>query len=71
MENVTLNVTDMKCEGCANAVKSALSSVRGVRRADVSLEEKRARVVLEEEASADDLLAAVRAAGYSASLEAG
>lgn len=69
MENVTLNVTDMKCEGCANAVKSALSSVRGVRRADVSLEEKRARVVLEEEASADDLLAAVREAGYSPSLE--
>lgn len=68
MKNVTMNVTDMKCDGCATAVKSGLSRVRGVHRADVSLEQKQARVVLEDEATAENLVTAVREAGYSASL---
>lgn len=59
MKNVTVPVTDMKCEGCAWTVAAALARVKGVRRADVSLEEKRARVVMEDDTSADELIAAV------------
>ena len=70
MKNTVLKVSDMSCGGCVNAVRSALTGVEGVREADVSLEEKTARVISDDTVSADDLVAAVSAAGYSASIEA-
>jgi copper chaperone CopZ len=64
--DVQLQIPDMKCEGCAERVTRVLERREGVRSADVSLDEKRATVML---ASADvetgDLLAAVEQAGYS------
>ncbi len=44
MKTVVLRVSDMSCEGCVNAVRSALSRVEGVQTADVSLTRKTARV---------------------------
>lgn len=70
MKNTVLKLSDMSCGGCVNAVRSALTGVEGVREADVSLEEKTARVISDDTVSADDLVAAVSAAGYSASIEA-
>ncbi len=69
MKKVTLNVSGMTCQGCANSLKAAVSRVAGVRRVDVSVEQEQARVVLEEAGWVDDLVSAVRAAGYEASLE--
>ena len=69
IKTLTLKVSGMTCNGCANAVQAALTRIEGVRRADVSLEQKRARLVLEDTGSVDDLVSAVRAAGYDASLE--
>jgi copper chaperone CopZ len=69
MNNIVLKVSDMSCGGCVNAVKAALTGVKGVQEADVSLEEKTARVASDETVSADDLVAAVSAAGYSASID--
>lgn len=69
MKKVTLNVSGMTCQGCANAVQAALSDVTGVRRADVSLEQRRARLVLEDAGSVDELIGAAQAAGFVASLE--
>lgn len=66
MKNVTLDVEGMGCEGCASTVESALSGVEGVRRADVSLDEKEARVTAEDEVTAEDLVAVVEEAGYGA-----
>lgn len=71
MKKLTLAVDGMKCEGCANAVDSALSGVGGVRRTDVSHEEGRAELVLDDEVSPEDLVAAVEDAGYSASTSVG
>lgn len=67
MKRLTLEVDGMKCDGCANAVRSALESADGVRRVDVSLDDGRADVVGEETLAPDDLVAAVEAAGYDAS----
>lgn len=67
MKKLTLEVTGMKCEGCANAVDAALDRVDGVRRADVSLEGSRAELILDDEASEADLVAAVEEAGFGAS----
>ncbi len=69
MEKITLSIAGMSCQGCANTVKEALAGVERVRRADVSLEQKQARLVLENAGSVDDLVSAVREAGYEAALE--
>ena len=69
MKKITLSIAGMSCQGCANTVKGALAGVEGVRRADVSLEQKQARLVLEDAGSVDDLVSAVQEAGYEASLE--
>ncbi len=69
MKKITLSIAGMTCQGCANTVKAALAGVEGVRRADVSLEQRQARLVLEDAGSVDDLVAAVQQAGYEASLE--
>ncbi len=69
MKKITLSIAGMSCQGCANTVKGALAGVEGVRRADVSLEQKQARLVLENAGSVDDLVSAVQEAGYEASLE--
>jgi len=69
VKEFVLKVSDMSCGSCVNAVKSALTRVEGVQQAEVSLEDKTARVMSEDAVSAGELLAAVEAAGYSASVE--
>ena len=69
MKKITLSIAGMSCQGCANTVTAALAGVEGVRRADVSLEERRARLVLEDAGSADALIAAAQRAGYDAAGE--
>lgn len=68
MKNVTLNITGMSCEGCANSVKSALLQIEGAKKAEVSLADKEAVVAVEESVDATDLIGAVEAAGYQASV---
>ncbi|UCC83145.1 MAG: cation transporter [Gemmatimonadota bacterium] len=68
MKTITLNVTGMSCEGCANSVKSALSQVAGVEVADVYLAEKKAVLEVEDTVEATDLVGTVEAAGYQATV---
>lgn len=37
MKTITLKLSGMSCQGCANTLKVALSRVSGVRRADVGV----------------------------------
>jgi copper chaperone len=69
MKTITLNVTGMSCEGCANSVKSALSQVGGVHATEVSLDEKQAVLEVEDGVQAADLVGAVTAAGYEATVD--
>ncbi len=69
MKKITLSIAGMTCQGCANTVKAALVGVEGVRRADVSLEQKQAGLVLEDAGSADASIAAAQRAGYDAAVE--
>jgi len=56
----------MRCEGCTKRVTNVLERLKGVRSADVSLEDKTATVELEDGAvTFDDLKAAVESAGYA------
>lgn len=60
----TLEVSGMNCAGCAAKVEKALSNVAGVASVRVMLQAGRATV--EGDAKADDLVEAVRKAGYDA-----
>ena len=68
MPNVRLSVPDMKCNGCANAVRSALSEVDAVKAAEISLEEKTVTVELEDGGAIEALVEAIASAGYRATL---
>lgn len=68
MKQVTLNVPDMKCEGCVNAVREALDGLGDVVAVEVSLEAKQAQVEVDDGVPAERLLDAVRAAGYQATV---
>jgi len=67
MTSITLSVPDMKCDGCAEAVESALTKLDLVKRADVSLDTKTVTVELNTDGPVETLVAAIVAAGYSAS----
>ncbi|HJS87853.1 MAG TPA: heavy metal translocating P-type ATPase, partial [Acetobacteraceae bacterium] len=68
-EEFNLDITGMTCASCAGRVERALTRVPGVASAEVNLATERARVAASSGAvTPDQLLAAVRKAGYEASL---
>ncbi len=69
MNKITLSIAGMSCQGCANTVKAALAGVEGVLHANVSFEQRQARLVLDNAGSVDALVAAAQQAGYDAALE--
>ena len=60
----TLKVEGMMCAHCVAHVKKALESIDGVQNADVSLDEKSAKVTLAQPIADEVLKAAVVDAGY-------
>jgi len=68
-ESLTLPVIGMTCAACQHHVENALKETVGVKSAHVDLMANRAKVVFNPgEASAEDLLKAIREAGYDAAL---
>ncbi|MEN8167698.1 MAG: heavy-metal-associated domain-containing protein [Pseudomonadota bacterium] len=63
---IKLNVTGMTCPHCLNSVTKALEAVAGVEMAEVSLDTGEA--LINGAADVQQLLAAVKEAGYSAEL---
>ena len=59
-----INVEGMMCQHCVKHVHDALVKVAGVKNADVSLENKNARVECADSVSDEALKAAVSDAGY-------
>ena len=67
-ETLTLHVEGMTCMHCVGHVTEALEGVKGVKKAEVSLEGKSAAVtVISGKTDRDALVRAVEAAGYTAS----
>lgn len=58
--------TSLKCEGCVEAITSALNAVKGVIDWNVKLEDHQRKLeVFSENASEDEIIKAVRDSGYS------
>jgi len=68
MSQTVLKVGGMSCQGCVRSVTGVLSALPGVAKADVSLERGEATIEFEpERVSREELVAAVDAAGFTAS----
>ncbi len=69
MNQITLKVSGMSCQGCVNAVTAALKNTNGVKTAEVSLEKNMATVEYDPAiAKPEDLVRAIEEAGYGASV---
>ena len=66
-----LGVGRMTCDDCVRSVARALESVPGVEGAEVSLENRSARVAIDPSVEPEALTTAVRAAGYNAFVRTG
>lgn len=65
-KEIVLNIEGMHCPMCAKHVTEALRETSGVKKAEVRLEEKTARVVYDDaQTDVEKLSAAVAEAGYS------
>lgn len=69
-KTVTLSVHGMTCAACPITVKTALSKVAGVEKAEVSFEKREAVVTFDEaKTNADALTKATANAGYPSSVK--
>lgn len=59
----TIKVEGMTCKMCVLAIKKSLKDVKGVKKADVSLEKKKAVVITEDFVKPQKLLKAIQRAG--------
>lgn len=65
MEQVTLPITGMTCNGCVKSVTRVLGGLRGVEKADVSLDQKQAVITYDAtKVTVDDFHFVVKAAGF-------
>ena len=64
-KTVTIPVYGMSCEHCVKAATNALSACKGVKEVQVSLEEKRAQVVYDDDStSSSEMESAIIEEGY-------
>ena len=67
LDSIELQIEGMTCASCSSRVEKALAKVPGVASAEVNLATERADVQFTAPATSSALIAAVQAAGYSAS----
>ena len=65
MNTAKLKVEGMHCDGCAQIIQSLLEKKKGVRAANVSFNESKARILYDTHVVAEDqLVEAIEKAGY-------
>ncbi|WP_295154787.1 heavy-metal-associated domain-containing protein [uncultured Brachyspira sp.] len=69
MKNVTIKIKGMGCQNCVNAVNEELSSLEGISKVNVSLENACAEVEYDEtKVNTDKMLEAIKELEYEPSL---
>ena len=59
-----LSIEGMRCIHCAEHTKDALKNVKGVKKVEVSLENKKATLEMSDKVVIDDLIKAVEELGF-------
>lgn len=67
MKNVELNIEGMKCEGCVNRIKNALSTIKGINSFDLSLEDKKLTLSVKKEKTVDEVMKKIETLGFEIS----
>ena len=57
-------IDGMKCGGCANRVKNALSNIKGIKNVEVNLEEKKATFKLKKDISNEEIENTINELGF-------
>lgn len=65
MTRLTLEVSGMKCDGCADSVREALQGVDGVEHVEISVDRGEARLRAADGTAREALATAVENAGYA------
>ena len=68
-KNIEISVPSMHCPLCTAIVRKAALSVEGVKKADVSLKERKAVVIADDNVDEKELLKAVDATGYKGEIK--
>lgn len=69
MQNITLNITGMHCNGCVKSVTNILTELKGVQQVNVSLEKANAEIQFDEsQIQPAQLIEAIEDAGFDAAL---
>ena len=67
MEKLTFTIPDLHCQGCANRSTTMLERLEGVRKADVTFDDKSAKVEYDDDkVSFEDMKEALSKANYTA-----
>lgn len=64
MAKASYSVPGIMCEGCANAIKRAFSTLDGVDRVDVDVSAKRVTVDYDESVRPSEIVERIESAGY-------
>ena len=64
-----LNIEGMKCEGCVNRIKNALSTVKGIDSFTISLEKKELILNVKKESTIQKAIAKIEDLGFEAKEE--
>ncbi len=65
MKSTTFKIEGMRCDGCAQTIKTVIEKEAGVRNATVSFADKEARVLYDSQSTAEDrLIAAIEKLGF-------
>ncbi len=67
MKNIELNIEGMKCEGCVNRIKNALSTIKGIDSFDLSLEDKKLTLSVKKEKTVDKVIKKIETLGFGIS----
>ena len=57
-------ISGMKCEGCANRVKTVLKTIKGIKKIDVSLEKKCAIITYKKEIDENLIITNIETLGF-------
>jgi copper chaperone len=68
MKEIHLKVPDMSCGHCVGAIQRAMETVDGVTAVDASLDTKIVKILSDRDLEIDEVLTAVRGAGYTPQL---
>ena len=67
MKEIELKIEGMKCEGCVNRIKNALSTIKGINSFDLSLEDKKLTLSLKKEKTVDEVMKKIETLGFEIS----